>query len=268
MPSSAPISEKLAEAAAPSRRKISSFDLLRGKLLGRQPYAHPIPTLVLAALVPVYPLINVSTAERSVFVPALPLDRAVPLVPAWILVYVSLWVFAFLPVFVVREVELRRRAVLAYITVVLVSYFCFLVYPTAAPRPERVIGEGFFAWVLQFLYRFDRPYNCFPSLHVAYAFLAALTCYRIHGGLGIIALIYASLIGISTLYTRQHYLLDVIAGALAAYLAYLLFLRRYPREGVAEDDRRRAPRRVLAAVAVFLIMVAAFWIAYNFCAAA
>src|SRR6266481_5065885 len=94
---------------------------------GRQHYAHPIPTLLLAALVPVYFVINASTSGRAVFVPELALDRAVPLKPVWILVYIAMWVFAFLPVFVIREVELRRRVVLAYITVVLVSYVGFLV---------------------------------------------------------------------------------------------------------------------------------------------
>src|SRR5881409_830089 len=103
----------------------------------RQHYPHPIPTLLLAALVPVYAVINVITSGRTVFVPELPLDRTVPLVPVWILVYVSLWVFAFLPVFVVREVRLRRCAVLAYVTVVLISYVGFLVYPTVGPRRER-----------------------------------------------------------------------------------------------------------------------------------
>jgi membrane-associated phospholipid phosphatase len=230
---------------------------------GRQHYAHPIPTLLLAALVPVYFIINAITSGRTVFVPELALDRAVPLEPVWILVYSSMWVFAFLPAFVIREVELRRRAVLAYITVALVSYVGFLLYPTMGPRPARVIDEGFFAWSLRFIYDSDRPYNCFPSLHVAYAFVAALTCYRIHRGLGIAALAYASLIGISTLYIKQHYVIDVVAGALSAYLAYLVFLRPYPRDAVAAADRRRAPLRVLPAIGVFGVLVAVFWVAYN-----
>jgi len=131
-----------------------------------------------------------------------------------------------------------------------------------------VIDEGFFAWSLQFIYDSDRPYNCFPSLHVAYAFLAALTCYRIHRGLGIAALVYAALIGISTLYTKQHYVVDVVAGALLAYVAYLVFLRSYARNAITEADRRRAALRVLAAVEVFGVVVVVFWIAYNLRAAA
>jgi len=135
-------------------------------------------------------------------------------------------------------------------------------------RPARVIGEGFFAWSLQFIYHFDRPYNCFPSLHVGYAVLAALTCYRIHRGWGIAALVYAALIGISTLYTKQHYIVDVVAGALLAYVAYLVFLRSHARNAISAADRRLAALRVLAAVEVFGVVVVVFWIAYNLRAAA
>lgn len=148
--------------------------------------------------------------------------------------------------------------------VMLVAYAGFLLYPTTAPRPAHVPGDGFAAWSLRLAYDIDPPYNCFPSLHVAWACVSALTCYRVHRGVGIVAALWAALIGVSTLYTKQHYVADVIAGALAGYVAYPLFLRRYPREGVAEIDRRLAPFRALAAIGIFGIMVAGFWVAYRF----
>jgi hypothetical protein len=55
----------------------------------------------------------------------------------------------------------------------------------------------------------------------------------------------------------------VIAGALEAFVAYELFLRTSPREAVSETDRRLAPRRTLAAVGIFGVMVVGFWIAYR-----
>ena len=81
---------------------------------------------------------------------------------------------------------------------------CFLLYPTMAPRPANVIGEGFVPWSLRFLYSADSPYNCSPSLHVAHSFVSALPCYRLHRSVGIAAGVCASLIGVSTLFTKQH----------------------------------------------------------------
>jgi membrane-associated phospholipid phosphatase len=230
--------------------------------LGR-PFPRAFPILLLAALGPMYMVIAVLTPGRTLFMPELALDRAVPLQPPWVLVYWSQWVFSFLPVFVVRGYELRRRAVLAYLTIVTVSYVGFLLYPTLGPRPAEVVGDGFFVWSLRELYGFDPPYNCFPSLHVAYSFLAALTAYRVHRTLGLVSLFWAALIAVSTLYTKQHYIVDVLAGILLAYGAYAVFLRRFPRAAIQESDRLRAPMRALVIPAIFAVMVSCFWVAYE-----
>jgi membrane-associated phospholipid phosphatase len=216
------------------------------------------------SLAPLYFVVAILTRDRTTYAPELALDRALSLQPAWMLVYGSLYVFVvLLPVLVVRERELFRRALKAYLFVMTVAYVGFLLYPTAAPRPEEVAGTGFAAWSLRLAYSLDPPYNCFPSLHVAYAFVSALTSYRVHRGVGAVAAGWAALIGISTLYTKQHYVVDVIAGALAAYVAYVFFLQNHPREAVAELDRRRAPVRAMAAIGIFGFMIASFWLAYR-----
>ena len=218
----------------------------------------------LVSLAPLYFVIGDLTRGQPTYVPEVALDRAVSLQPAWMIVYGSLYVFAvLLPLLVVRQQELFRRAMQAYLMVMIVSYVGFLLYPTAAPRPAEVLGAGFSAWSLRLAYSLDPPHGCFPSLHVAYSCVSALTCYRVHRGVGAAAGLWAALIGVSTLYTKQHYVVDVLAGALAAYVAYALFLRRYPREAVAESDRRRAPFRALAVIGIFGIMVAGFWVVYQ-----
>ena len=215
-------------------------------------------------LAPMYFIIAVLTRGRETYAPALAVDAAFPLRPAWMLVYGSLYVFVvLLPVLVIRQRELFRRALQAYVMVMLVAYVGFLVYPTAAPRPAQVPGGGFAAWSLRLAYALDPPYNCFPSLHVAYAFVSALACSRVHPGVGAVATLFAGLIGISTLYTKQHYVADVIAGALAAFVAYLFFLRSYPREAVSDANRCAAPMRAFAALAIFGIMIAGLWMAYH-----
>jgi membrane-associated phospholipid phosphatase len=229
-----------------------------------RPYPVSIPMVVLVALVPFYIFIAELVSERTPHVPELALDRAVPLQPAWALVYGSLYLFLILlPVFVVRQEEQIRLTVRAYLMVWIVAYVCFLVYPTLAPRPVNVIGEGFVVWGLRFLYSSDLPYNCFPSLHVAHSFVSALTCYRVHRGVGIAAVLCASLIGVSTLLTKQHYIADVIAGTFLASLAYAAFLRGYPREAVPELDQRLAPVLALGILASLGLMVACFWVVYQ-----
>jgi membrane-associated phospholipid phosphatase len=228
----------------------------------RQPYPNSVPAILLALIVPGYHIIVMINRGRTMFMPELALDRAIPLEPVWMIAYGSVWIFAFLPVFVVRQPSLTRRAMLAALTVIVIAYVGFLIYPTVLPRAEKV-GESFFEKSLEVNYSLDPPYNCFPSLHVAWAFVAALTCYRVHRGVGLVALVWAAIIGVSTLYTKQHYVVDVVGGIVIAYVAYVLFLRGYPRDAIAETDRRLAPKRALRAVWLYAAIVVFLW-AYRF----
>jgi hypothetical protein len=80
---------------------------------------------------------------------------------------------------------------------------------------------------------------------------------------GIGAAVWASLIGLSTLFTKQHYAVDVVAGAALAFVAYAVFLRGFPRQLVTESDHRSARRGALAVVALYGVVVAGFWVLYR-----
>ena len=227
-----------------------------------RPYRVPIAMVVLVSLVPLYIFIPALWPPPTRYVPEIALDRAFPLIPAWAIVYGALYVFLILlPILVVRQEELIRRTVYAYLLIWITAYlFFFVFYPTAAPRPEKVIGEGFAVWGLSILYSSDPPYNCFPSLHVAHSFVSALASYRVHRGLGIVALICATLVALSTLFTKQHYILDVLAGVLLALIAYAIFLRKESQ--VPAFDRDVAPALALCIGMLVTIGIAGYWIAY------
>jgi membrane-associated phospholipid phosphatase len=228
-----------------------------------RPYPVSFGMIALVSLVPCYIFIAHFVSHSTLHRPEVALDRILPLQPAWGLVYGSLYLFLIvLPVFVVREPDHIRRTVSAYLMVWTVAYVCFVVYPTAAPRASEVAGTGFASWGLRFLYEADPPYNCFPSLHVAHSFVSALTCHLVNRRIGIFATICAVFVALSTLFTKQHYVLDVVAGVLLAGAAYVVFLRNYRRELVSAIDQRLAPVFALGTVALSAISLGAYWIAY------
>ena len=215
-------------------------------------------------LLPMYFVIGQMTAGQPHYQPFTSIDRVMPLSPPWIGVYGSLYMCAFLlPLVVVRGRELFLQAMKAYLFVMLVSYAGFFAYPTIAPRDESIVVNSFATWALKLFYEIDQPYGCFPSLHVAYAFVGALACYRMHRGVGVIAAAWSVLIAFSTVYTKQHFGVDAIAGTIEGIAAYALFLRDRPREPLAPADVQQAPRRAMYVVAGYLAMIAAFWIAYR-----
>lgn len=237
------------------------------KELFAQPYPTSVSVLVpfclFAVLIPVYLVIGAHVRGQTLHLPAVVLDHVLPVQPAWTLIYGSLYLAVFLPMVVIHHEEHIRRTLWAFVIVWISGSIVWLCYPTILPRPAMTeIGGGFCAWTLRIAYSWDAPYNCFPSLHVAQPFLAALTCNLVSRRIGFAALVWASLVAVSTLFTKQHYVADVIAGIILAGAAYLVCLRRYPRAAVPQLDERVVPVVLLGFVAIHLLLIAGFWVAY------
>jgi membrane-associated phospholipid phosphatase len=73
---------------------------------------------------------------------------------------------------------------------------------------------------LAFVHRFDAASNCFPSMHVS---VATLTALHAEPTLGTIALSFPALIALSCVFTKQHYLVDLPAGAALGWVAFQVF---------------------------------------------
>ena len=254
----------MAELSAPTEAVAPLDDTWRMTVASlTRPYQVTAWMLVLMFLVPVYLPIARVARDRVPYAPSVHLDELMSLQPGWALVYGPLYLFLILlPILVVHQQEHIRRTFLAYVSVWVVSYVCFLIYPTVAPRPLEVRGDGFVMWGLRSLYSADPPFNCFPSIHVAHSFVSALTCHRVHRRLGWVAIACASLVAVSTVYTKQHYVVDVVAGALLAGGAYSLFVHDYARTNTSEHERRVAPMLAAVTAAVVALLVGCTYIAY------
>lgn len=157
--------------------------------------------------------------------PRLDLDERIPFIPEFVFIYLCIYPLFLLPFFYIRNSAFFRIFSLAYITVMLVCYATYLTYPVAMERPF-FEEQSFATWALRIVYNSDRPLNCFPSMHVAMSLLASLTIMEVHRVRGILALLLTLLIAVSTLFIKQHYILDVVAGMMLTLLVYSLYFRQ------------------------------------------
>jgi len=68
-----------------------------------------------------------------------------------------------------------------------------------------------------------KPYDNFPSTHIAFAVIAAGMIFLSSGPiLGSIMLVWALLVVLSTLLTKQHNILDITAGGLLGLAVFAL----------------------------------------------
>ncbi len=161
---------------------------------------------------------------------AMPLDAAIPFLLGSVISYWSILPMALLPIFAVRDPALFRRVALAYAVAIAVALAVFVIFPVTSqgfrPDAQAYSNESFAGWLLQLLHFLDPPMNLFPSLHLALAFLAALTTWHVNRGIGVLAVGWTACIAVSVCTTKQHFALDVAGGLGLGGFAHLAFVAR------------------------------------------
>lgn len=147
-------------------------------------------------------------------------EHLIPVVEWMIVPYWSLDAFFVVAPFLCRDINelriLRRRLALS----TLLGGLCFLIIPLklAWVRPE---ATGMFAGWFRAIQAMDMPYNLFPSLHIVLRTVLSVHYARHTRGWGrVLSHIWFSLIGISTLLTWQHHVVDVLGGFLLAAVIF------------------------------------------------
>ena len=151
------------------------------------------------------------------------LDERVPYWPVWAWIYSFLYypAIVYLNWTVSNPREFNHMAMSFF--VLLAGQMVFFVYfPVETPAHWRDINQGrtLSERFLLFVRRFDAPSNCFPSMHVSVAMLTAL---HARPALGPLVFLFPALIAFSCIFTKQHYLLDLPAGAALGLGAYRVF---------------------------------------------
>lgn len=150
-------------------------------------------------------------------------DQYLPFLPWTIIPYLSSGVF-FCGIFWLftsrRELNVFFKRVIL-ITVIAGLAFVFLPLQYSFPKPA--VENPVFSFLFGLLDSVDDPYNQSPSLHVAFAF-AFWTVFR---GFALrwrmLAGFWLILVGISTLTTFQHHLIDIFTGSILAHFSFIVF---------------------------------------------
>ena len=153
-------------------------------------------------------------------------ERAIPFVPAMIVPYMSTDLFFAGSFFLCRDSRELRTLGLRFLSAILLSAAGFLLFPLrfAFERPE---VDGIYGALFRLLGSFDRPYNQAPSLHLSLLVLQWMVYARHTNGVlrtGLYA--WSVLIGLSTVLTYQHHVLDLYTGVAVAIVSYYLFPER------------------------------------------
>lgn len=153
----------------------------------------------------------------------IPLDDAIPYQPRWVWIYSGLYYPVIVYInFTVESPRQFLHIAMSYILLLAAQMAFFVFFPVATPNEWRAINQrrGHSEKFLAFVQSIDSTANSFPSMHTSVAMLTALHLWP---HLGIYALLFPLLIAISCVFTKQHYLLDLPAGALLGWMIFRIY---------------------------------------------
>ncbi|WP_096156522.1 phosphatase PAP2 family protein [Bacillus sp. FJAT-45066] len=185
-----------------------------------------IPYLLLLLVMPILGVIYTILNEhpRTATQIPLPIDQEIPFITAFIIPYI-IWyafIFGYLVYFCFKDTDVYVKTL---ITIVVGELICFVIYfffQTTVPRPT-IQGNGFFEMLVKYIYAHDRPVNCFPSIHVLTTYAIMLASFHIknkHKWNTYFIHVMGSLIILSTLFIKQHVILDMVASMFLVAFIY------------------------------------------------
>jgi membrane-associated phospholipid phosphatase len=161
--------------------------------------------------------------------PLLQIDQIVPLTAWTIWIYQSVFPMVVVAYFFSQDSRNLSRFVYSALLTVAISVTVFVLYPVTYPRGAFPLPEATEALTKAFFKAtrdMDDPANCLPSMHVSVVYLASYIYLHEQRGKFLLFFGWATLIAISTLTTKQHYLVDVISGFGLASAVYFFFYRK------------------------------------------
>ena len=154
------------------------------------------------------------------------IEEAVGFHPEWVWVYQSAYMLlALVPWLAASTAEDLQRYARGFVLLSCIGFTCFLLLPIELPRPPEAPATGMYGVLVSY----DRPVNTFPSLHVGLSVYTVLFGVRVLGArvssrrrrmlIGVLG-IWVMAIAFAAVAIRQHFLVDLPAGALLAWICH------------------------------------------------
>jgi membrane-associated phospholipid phosphatase len=169
-----------------------------------------------------YLSINLYSVGRPAHTLFLPGEARIPFVPAFELFYALGYALPVVAVCRLPDVGALRRLLFSMALTLLVAYGTYLLFPVYFERPRLVVDSP--ATFLLWLEYHDPSYNHSPSLHVAVAWLIYLAARKGARWPGALLAVVIG-IAVSTVFVKQHYLVDIGYGMILSSVAWRVSLR-------------------------------------------
>jgi len=188
-------------------------------------------------------------------------ERFIPFVPLMIIPYMSIDLFFVIGPFLCadrRELSLLSKRI-ALAIVVACAIFLLMPLKLGVERPP---ADGWLGAVFDWFRAMDQPHNLFPSLHIALrTILAELYARHARGLTRLLSHLWFSLIGLSTLLTYQHHVIDIAGGFALAVVVFYAVTDKVERPRTA--PQHRLGWRYIGGAMLLLTLAGSLWFQFR-----
>jgi membrane-associated phospholipid phosphatase len=179
-----------------------------------------------------------------------PMDDKIPFLKGFILPYFAWFPYmavAFIYLGLISKKDYYR--LLAFLALNMsISYIIYMIFPNGQFARPTVVGNDIFANLVRYLYSICETNNVCPSIHVANSIgvhVAIISCSKLKDKhlLKWASFILMLLISASTVFVKQHSILDVFAGVLLSGVIYLVVYqlpKLFAKEALSSDTNLSA----------------------------
>ena len=166
-----------------------------------------------------YEIIN--NIETKSYNLTIALDYRIPLIKYFVIPYYAWYLlifFSFIYIYI-KDNEEFYSFVKCMILTMVTALMIFVFFQTSVVRPI-IIDSDFFSNLIKDIYARDNPINCCPSLHVSITLVCSIWINKVSENkyLKGTVFILGILIILSTLFIKQHVIMDVVVAFIQAFL--------------------------------------------------
>jgi membrane-associated phospholipid phosphatase len=127
-----------------------------------------------------------------------------------------------LPILALWQQEFLTPYLMSQIVATLTGTIVWAIFPTGVKRPGLLKENNVFNRLLNQIYAHDGDVNACPSSHVFTSLISSYWLASFIPNSAILIYLVGIAISLSTIFTKQHYYIDVIAGIIWAILSIMI----------------------------------------------
>ncbi|MEK7495578.1 MAG: phosphatase PAP2 family protein [Patescibacteria group bacterium] len=148
-------------------------------------------------------------------------DDSIPLIPIFVIPYIGFYIYIVTTIIFLWNTKYINNFFITYIIAYILAGLFWYFIPNGVKRPI-IKNKNIFSKLATFIHKADNDTNGFPSAHVFATLICSYFLSLVFPEYSILIWSVNFFICISTVFVKQHYVLDILGGIITFWLSLMI----------------------------------------------